>query len=89
MKKAKIMLMSIAIVAVVGGALAFKANKLQGYCIDTIQTPNAKGDLTDVQHCSQFTRSRIVGNVLKYEFPTSGTNCTGVTNCEADFINNE
>jgi len=33
MKRAKVMLSAIAVVAVVGGALAFKANKMTGFCL--------------------------------------------------------
>lgn len=43
MKLAKIMLTAIAVLAVVGGALAFKANKrfISNYCIlTTVQKPN-------------------------------------------------
>jgi hypothetical protein len=45
MKKAKVMLLSVAILAVVAGALAFKSNKVFGfrYCYTTLTTidPNA------------------------------------------------
>lgn len=41
MKRAKMMLIAIAVLATVGGALAFKANKAFGfdYCIRTIDIP--------------------------------------------------
>lgn len=81
MKKAKIMLMSIALVAVVGGALAFKASKspTRKYCYST----TAASDPT-TQICSLVTTFNIgqagVDPILAYAaFPSGG--CLETTPC--------
>ena len=87
MKKAKIMLTSIAILAVVGGALAFKAQRLQRYCIVPNVTPAQQG-ITTTLNCNQFVLSKP-GGALKYEIPTNGAHCNGVITCTAFPLVNE
>ena len=57
MKKAKIMLMAIAVLGVVGGALAFKAQKFLGnYYCSTTKTTGA--------HCSSSYITEVGGATL-------------------------
>jgi len=84
MKKAKIMLTSLAILAVVGGALAFKAHRQSSYCVVTNLTPAAAG-ITTTLNCNSFVASTSVGaQVLSYEIPTTGIDCSGVITCTAN-----
>ena len=41
MKKVKIMLTAVTVLAVVGGALAFKAQKFSNFCVYTADAPGA------------------------------------------------
>jgi len=80
MKKAKIMLTAIAVLAVVGGALAFKARQNPNlfYCATVNGVPNI---------CTTSPYSSISGNPTTYPItrlyttgqvglPCSATNCT-------------
>jgi len=58
MKKLKIMLLSLALFAVVGGALAFKAKFLVNYC--TTDIPGGGLTCADV-NCPIFTNSTTLG----------------------------
>jgi hypothetical protein len=86
MKKLKIMLLSIALLAVVGGALAFKANLDRKFCvIDMVE--NGQGVLTcPVAQIGNFCHE--IGNVkttIQAE-PLGITTCgtfKGALNCDA------
>jgi hypothetical protein len=77
MKKAKIMLLAIAVVSVVGGVLAFKANTLfdKKFCTDI--------DLADVT-CDSFienSKSIPVGQTTYWYTPTDNTLECDLTTC--------
>jgi len=55
MKKLKIMLLSLALFAVVGGALAFKAKFQKAYCTAPVQANGTCGIA-----CDAFTRSTTI-----------------------------
>jgi hypothetical protein len=55
MKRIKIMLLSLALFAVVGGALAFKARFLQLYC-----TAPTIGGACNIKYCSTLTTSTTI-----------------------------
>jgi len=79
------MLTSIAILAVVGGALAFKANRAQGFCTAPNIIPPAVFVTTDGAYCNVFVHSTVFnGHNLRYEFPTAGPGCDGIITCTAD-----
>jgi hypothetical protein len=89
MKKVKIMLLSLALFAVVGGALAFKAKFSNKYCV-TFTIKNAQGqpacDLVNPQACAfQDAVTTTAGVGLR--LCTTATNgnaaapCTGITTC--------
>jgi hypothetical protein len=78
MKKAKIMLLSVAVVAVVGGALAFKANSKfnRAYCyrIDPVAGPCQGGcvNCTAVPGVNWYTLTFNVPNCPMAFCPTQG-----------------
>jgi len=83
MKKAKIMLTVLAILAIVGGALAFKAHRHTTYCIVNNVTPSGAG-LTTTLNCNFWTISTSINAVkLSYEIPTFGEDCNGAITCTA------
>jgi hypothetical protein len=84
MKKARIMLMSIAILAIVGGALAFKAQRGIGFCTDPVNTPAAVGSTESGSNCSQFILTTTVGTSnpkLKFVYKTNDTECADIATC--------
>jgi hypothetical protein len=86
MKKAKIMLIAIAVFAVVGGALAFKANTkfLEVYCIKT--TLNNSDKFCNAQ--TVFTRPAEIGETgLTYYYTTqkaAGGHVVVLADCPAE-----
>ena len=81
MKKAKLMLAAIMVLAVVGGALAFKVKDQKKYCTTT----------TEGEYCS-FTEGSVilsstnssVGTVVSYKYTIIGNleSCTSQTPCQ-------
>ena len=67
MKKAKIMLMSIAVLAVVGGALAFKSNKN----FNNFYKINGAGNSCDVLVRIQSTTTDIAEDGTKFDYTTT------------------
>jgi hypothetical protein len=61
MKKIKIMLLSMLVLAAVGGALAFKANSKYNvlYCTAPNLVPPAQGAITDATNCNVTFRTSI------------------------------
>jgi hypothetical protein len=81
MKRAKIMLVAIAVLATVGGALAFKAQKFGNvkYCYTTTDSrPEAK-DCT-VEFTGTFTTTAVGEAVLYYTTTDNQANC-GALEC--------
>jgi len=79
MKRVKVMLTAIAVLAVVGGALAFKAQKfsLRKICY---------GTTTEAALCQTFAETSTITNVGSESFyytqvPNSATNCANVISC--------
>jgi len=86
MKKAKIMLLSIAILAVVGGALAFKAEKFNlVYCYDSQNTPPNAMSTTLPQFCQSEKRTTTMPNgaFLSYATTKPPGGCPAITKCPA------
>jgi hypothetical protein len=78
MKKAKVMLMSIAVLAIVGGALAFKAKTygIEDYCFTTT---TAAGALCVSSALQSTINPILVGKYITTEAPencSAGVACT-------------
>jgi len=83
MKKAKIMLLSVAVVAVVGGIFAFKAARIQRYCVSQVAAP-AVGLVTLPAFCNLNVASTTQDGVnISYEFPTVGFDCVNIPQCKS------
>ena len=81
MKKVKIMLLSLLVLAVAGGAMAFKAKRLFAYC--TTATVNNVCPASP-SSCGFINRKTITTDLSITPVCTTATvagTCTGVTNC--------
>lgn len=80
MKKAKLMLTAIGVLAIIGGALAFKANHRNGayYCTNTTSTLDPLGRTVT---CSITATTGLAAPVLGRctLTPTTGTACGLIT----------
>jgi len=88
MKRAKIMLLSLAILAVVGGALAFKAQKFDVvYCYDSLHTPPNILSTTLTDFCQKTIRTTTIPNgvLLSYATIRPAAGCAAITKCPAVF----
>jgi hypothetical protein len=76
MKRAKIMLMAIAVLTTVGGALAFKAQKLgnTSYCFLTTAQQPADGACTNFI-ADKSARPMNTGEATIFYTTTTGTSC--------------
>jgi hypothetical protein len=85
MKKAKIMLMSTVVLAVVGGALAFKAKAVdKTFCIQPEVTPVNAQSTTLPEFCNEpIAESKIDGSALFYATTAPDPECALVTSCPA------
>ncbi|TDX01852.1 hypothetical protein EDB95_2896 [Dinghuibacter silviterrae] len=72
------MLSAIAVLAVVGGALAFSArtNELTTYCTTTLQGGNFCLDQVDISTTTNGS------NIYKYTTVDDGVNCDANTGCQ-------
>jgi hypothetical protein len=77
MKKLKMIVTSVVVLAIVGSAFAFNAKKIGKFCVST------NGDTT----CDgTFNNSKRVSgtNNAKYIVDWDGVSCTGLTTCTVD-----
>jgi len=85
MKKAKIMLLSIALVAVVGGALAFKAKGTLKYCYTFATQPGGSGTPFV---CPAAPQACVYGTFTDVNIQVPTTICTtptgGNIDCDVD-----
>ena len=84
MKKIKIMLTAITVLAVVGGALAFKAKKIDGVCLYT----SSQSGACAFSHENFTTTTEVIGSqvyattkdLIEGDCPSiSGVNCNLLT----------
>ena len=81
MKRIKIMLMGVVVLAAVGGALAFNAKKFSvNYCIDSIRTPVNLLSTTGANNCNFLVETSTTVQLpsidIKYITPAVDGKCT-------------
>lgn len=80
MKRVKIMLSAIMVLALVAGALAFKAKKVNGFCLyQTTTTLNAQEEqITICRTLNHYIQAELPNAVILDKVFTTPTTCTTV-----------